>query len=93
MLSGVGRSGCAVGEGGKYRFNPVGVAKQAVYRPGHSPVIRWRAKSARYLLVEDMKARYDAASAFWLHSEQNQNWCLPPGWTREAARGPKNVVK
>jgi hypothetical protein len=34
-------------------------------------------------LPPDLKARYDAASTFWLYSEQNQDWFVPPGWTRE----------
>jgi len=37
-------------------------------------------------LLPDLKARYDAASTFWLHSEKNRDWCLPPGWTRETVR-------
>jgi len=34
-------------------------------------------------LPRKLKARYDAASSFWLHSDKNQDWCLPPGWSRE----------
>lgn len=37
-------------------------------------------------LPQELKARYDAASTFWLHSEKNQDWCLPPGFTRETVR-------
>lgn len=44
-------------------------------------------------LSEELKSRYDAASTFWLHSEQNQNWCVPPGCTRITARGPKRIIK
>ncbi|OIP92837.1 MAG: hypothetical protein AUK24_01000 [Syntrophaceae bacterium CG2_30_49_12] len=38
-------------------------------------------------LPQELKARYDAASTFWLHSEANQDLYLPPGFTRETVRG------
>lgn len=37
-------------------------------------------------LAPDLAARYDAAAAFWDHSAKNQDWCLPPGFTRQSAR-------
>ena len=33
-------------------------------------------------LASELKARYDAASSFWQHSEKNQDWYLPEGFTR-----------
>ncbi len=41
-------------------------------------------------LPPELKARYEAASTFWLHSEKNQDWCVPPGFTRESARSLSN---
>lgn len=37
-------------------------------------------------LPEELKSRYDAAMVFWRHSEKNQDWYVPPGWTRETVR-------
>mgnify|MGYP001254191234 CR=1 FL=1 len=38
-------------------------------------------------LSEDLRARYDAAVAFYEHSEANQNWFLPPGAERLTPHG------
>jgi len=35
-------------------------------------------------LPEELKALYDAASSFWVHSERNKDQCLPSGWTRHS---------
>ncbi|MBI3757014.1 MAG: hypothetical protein HY267_03460 [Deltaproteobacteria bacterium] len=37
-------------------------------------------------LPPELKARYEAASRFWNHSEKNQAWCVPPGFARQSAR-------
>lgn len=34
----------------------------------------------------ELKAKYDAASTFWLHSKEHQDWNVPPGFTRVTAR-------
>jgi len=48
----------------------------------HDSALRFLEELRRPDLPDALKARYDAATAFWFHSEQNQDWCLPPGWTR-----------